>query len=189
MIGELPTSLDVNGTKYSIRSDFRDCLRIIEAFVDEELTMDEKIYISLVIFYKQFDQMPETDYVEAYKQLIWFLDGGDTYEENKSPSKLVMDWKQDEALYFPAINKVAGREVRSMKYLHFWTFLGFYMEIGDGTFATVVSIRSKRNKKKKLEKHEEEFYRSHKSMIDLKRRYTDEEKQSMAAVDRLLGKG
>lgn len=188
MIGELPTSLDVNGTRYSIRSDYRDCLRIMEAFADDELKMEEKKYISLVILYRNFRKMPEKDYEEAYKQLVWFLNGGDL-EENKTPSKPVMDWKQDEALYFPAINKVAVREVRSMKYLHFWTFLGFYMEIGDGTFATVVSIRNKRNKKKKLEKHEEEFYRTHKSMIDLKRRYTEEEKVSMAAVDRILGKG
>ena len=187
MIGSLPTSLSVNDTEYQIRSDYRDCLRIMEAFADEELDIEEKIYISLVILYKDFDRMSESDYEEAYRQLLWFLNGGDTYE-NEEKSKPVMDWKQDESLYFPAINKVAGREVRAMKYLHFWTFLGYYQEIGEGTFATVVNIRNKKNKGKKLEKYEQDFYRSHKNMIDLKRKYTAEEQASLDAAKRLVGR-
>lgn len=190
MIGALPTSIDVNGNRYAIRTDFRDCLRIFEVFADEDLDIQQKVYVSMVIFYKDFNRIPEFDYENAYKQMIWFLDGGDFAEDdNGFTSKPVMDWKQDERLYFPAINKVAGREVRELKYLHFWTFLGYYMEIGDGTFATVVAIRNKKNKRMKLEKHEEEFYRRNKAMIDLKRKYTDVEQRSMAAIDKLLGRG
>lgn len=36
-IGELPTSLTVNGTDYPINSDFRVCLNILQAMADPDL--------------------------------------------------------------------------------------------------------------------------------------------------------
>ena len=51
------------------------------------------------------------------------------------------------------------------------------MEIGECTFSTVVSIRSKRAKGKKLDKWEEEFYRENRKMIDLPQKLTAEEQE------------
>ena len=51
------------------------------------------------------------------------------------------------------------------------------MEIGEGTFQTVISIRSKKRKGQKLEKWESDFYRENKKMIDLPLRLTDEEQE------------
>ena len=50
-----------------------------------------------------------------------------------------MDWDQDAPLIVPAINKVLGGEVRAMPYLHWWTFVGAYMEIGEGVFSSVLA--------------------------------------------------
>ena len=41
--------------------------------------------------------------------------------------------------------------------MHWWTFISYYMGIGEGGLATVVSIRDKIIKGKKLEKYEKEF--------------------------------
>ena len=49
------------------------------------------------------------------------------------------------------------------------------MEIGECSFSNIVSIRSKKQKGKKLDKWEEEFYREHKKEIDLPRKLTKEE--------------
>ncbi len=54
-------------------------------------------------------------------------------EEDIMPVK-VMDWEQDEPILFPAINQVAGCEVRSVPYIHWWTFVGYFMEIREGIF-------------------------------------------------------
>ena len=78
-------------------------------------------------------------------------------------------WEQDAGMIVPAVNRVAGCEVRALPYLHWWTFLGYYMEIGDGLFAQVLNIRQKKSKGKKLEKWEKEFYRENKKIIDLKK--------------------
>jgi hypothetical protein len=95
-----------------------------------------------------------------------------------------MDWEQDAPLIMPAINKVAGREVRAVEYMHWWTFLGLYMEIGESQFATVINIRQKLQKKKPLEKHEKEYYRQNKAVVDLKKKISSED---LDALDELIG--
>ena len=96
-------------------------------------------------------------------------------EETQSPA--LMNWEQDAGLIIPAVNKVIGKEVRAIPYMHWWTFAGAYMEIGESLFSQVLSIRQKKQKHQKLEKWEQEFYQKNRSMIDLKKRYSKEEKQ------------
>ena len=68
MIGELPTALTVNGTDYRIRTDYRDTLRIIEAFNDPELQPRDKLFVCLYILYEDFEEMPPEDYEKAYEK-------------------------------------------------------------------------------------------------------------------------
>ena len=116
MLGQLPQALTVGGIEYEIRSDFRSVLRIIAAFADDELTPQDKIYVTLRQTYKDFGKIPQKDYVEAYEKAMWFVNCGEEPQEKTTPK--VIDWKKDEQLIFPAINKVAGQEVRLVQYMH-----------------------------------------------------------------------
>lgn len=185
MIGRLPSTLEVGGKLYKIRTDFRDILTIMLAFSDPELDEREKYAVMLTILYEDHD-IPAEDVPEAIERAIWFLDCGQTNEDKKPPRK-VMDWEQDESILFPSINKVAGKEVRAVEHMHWWTFMGYFMEIEDGTFSTVLSIRQKRSRGKKLEKWEQEFYRNNRKLCDLKTRYTAEEQAEIDEWNKLLG--
>lgn len=175
---ELPTALDVGGTSYAIRSDFRVVLDILRHYASPDYESDEKALICLGILY--VDDIPQELYEEAYKKAIDFIDAG--IQDDGKPKPRTMDWDQDAPLIVPAINKVLGGEVRAMPYLHWWTFVGAYMEIGEGVFSSVLSIRQKKAKHKKLEKYEQEFYRENKSLIDMQPRLSAEEQ---AEIDRL----
>jgi hypothetical protein len=62
------------------------------------------------------------------------------------------------------------------------------MEIGSKClFASILDIRTKKAKGKKLEKHEQEFYRDNRALIDLERKYSAEELEDKKALDDLLG--
>ena len=172
MIGVLPTSLEVDGRNYEIRTDFRVALLIFQAFNDPELTDYEKNVICLQSLYKEIPSNVEA----ACTKAAWFLDGGDKPRSKQAPTK-VIDWEQDEQLMFPAINKVAGYETRSADYVHWWTFLGFFNEIGEGLWQQIMNIRLKKAKHKKLEKWEKEFYKEHKEIIDLKKKLSKEEQE------------
>ena len=98
-----------------------------------------------------------------------------------------MDWEQDEAIMFPAINKVAGFETRSAEYIHWWTFMGYYMEISEGVFSNVLNLRMKKAKGKKLEKWEREFWNSNRDICTLKTKLSSEEQAEKDRINALLG--
>ena len=186
MIGRLPVSLEVGGKEWAIRTDFRDVLIIMEACADPNLNDREKTEVMLTVLYKDFKTIPGSLYEEAAKRAAWFIDCGSDNTEEKHPKKL-MDWEQDEKILFPAINKVAGHEVRTAEYIHWWTFMGYFMEIEEGTFSTVLTIRQKKSSSKSLSKWEQDFYRKNKSLCDLKTRYTKEEQAEIDYWNQLLG--
>ena len=174
MIGILPTSVEISNKSYSIRTDYRVALLVFEAMADVDLSDAEKAVVAVECLYTDYESIPQCDIVEAIKKAYWFLDGGDMPKSKKQPVKL-MDWKQDESIIFPALNKAAGFETRTVEYMHWWSFLGLFNEIGEGLYSQVMNIRSKRAKGKKLEKWEREFYNEHREMIDLKQKLSSEE--------------
>ena len=185
MIGELPKSLSVNNIEYDIRSDFRDILKIVCAFNDPELENEEKIYVCLCILYEDFDGIPKSDYEAAFKAALDFIDAGAKGDNKKSPR--TMDWEQDENIMFPALNKVAGFETRTADYVHWWTFVGYFMEISEGVFSHVLSLRGKKAKNKKLEKWEREYWQANKDICVLKPKLTAEEQEAKDRLNAMLG--
>lgn len=166
MIGRLPESLSVNGVEYAIKTDFRAILDIMEAFNDKELEIDEQAYICLFLLYEDFESIPKECMQEAFEQAKWFIDCGRQYEESeKAPS--VMNWEKDESIIFPAVNNIARCEVRALKYLHWWTFIGYFMEIKEGVFTTVTSIRKKIAEHKRMDKWEMEYVSKNKNLLSL----------------------
>lgn len=192
MIGALPEVLTVGGEEYPIRTDYRNVLQVFEVFQDPELTQEEKWIVAIYLLFENFscaDDVLEAaqngfDLGEAMKQISWFISAG-------QPEKQVLEqptynWTQDEQMIFSAVNKVAGRETRELEYLHWWTFLGYFNEVGEGTFSFIVGIRHKLNKGKKLEKHEKEFLSHNKELVLMKKPKTKEEQEQEDAYKALL---
>ncbi len=171
MIGALPTTLCVGGEKRRIRSDFRIALLILEACADADLNDREKACVCVKCLYE--DAIPSELFSEALERASWFIDGGNSAQSHVNVR--VMDWAQDEAIIFPAINKVAGKETRAEQYIHWWTFLGYFMEIGEGSFSAIVNIRYKLAKHKPLEKWERDYLRDNEERVKLKTRYSQAE--------------
>lgn len=182
MIGQLPKSLPINGKEVPIQTDYRIALLILQAFNDPELSAQEMAYVMIDALIG-VDALKTDELEEAVKACVWFLDGGKNYSKDNSPR--LMDWEQDEQMIFSAINKVAGQETRNAEYIHWWTFLGYFNEIQEGLFSSVLMIRQKKAKNKKLDKSEQEFYRSHKELIDLKQKYSKEEQEEIDRLNQL----
>lgn len=162
---DIPTSITLGDKTFGIRGkgDYRVILDCFKALEDAELTKEERIIAALVIFYSDLDSVYDIsklgDINEAIKEMYKFFNCG---SENLgvAVNYKVIDWDLDSQLICSAINNVAGKEVRGVEYLHWWTFMGYYLAIGESPLSTVVSIRSKIAKGKKLEKYESEFKRN-----------------------------
>lgn len=190
----LPTSLNVGGRNYKIRTDYRVILDILTAMNDSDIldpgmTEDEKqaekVLTMLQILYIDFDRMPPSDWKEASEKACEFIDCG--IRDDGTPKPRLMDWEQDAPIIVPAVNKVCNFDVRSVKYMHWWTFFGYYMEIGECMLSTVVSIRDKKRRGKKLEKWEQEFYRNNKKLVDLKTKKIERSEEEKEALRKLFG--
>lgn len=190
----LPTSLDIGGKEYKIRSDYRAVLDILTAMNDPEIFepgMSEKeknierVMTMLQILYEDFESIPSNQWNEATKKAKEFIDCG--MSDDGKPKPRLMDWEQDAPLIIPAVNKVCHQDIRSLKYMHWWTFISLYMEIGDCMLSTVISIRKKRKKGQKLEKWEKEFYQNNKSIVDLKVKCEERSDEEKEALRKLFG--
>ena len=177
---ELPTSLTVGGVEREIRSDFRAVLDILIALNDPDLDGQTKNAVFIQIMYPGWAEIPPEDMQEALNEACKFIDHGQEDDGKKRPR--LIDWEQDANLIIPAVNAVAHDEVRALPYLHWWTFLGYFMEIGDSTFSTVLNIRKKRAKCKKLEKWEETFYKENRKTVDLTVRRSQEDEAALKAL-------
>ena len=171
----LPESLMVNGVERAIRPDFRNILRIIIAMKDPELDDREKIYVCLDILYEDFKDIDAEDYEAAFNAATWFINCGDESRSKSKVKKATVDFEQDERLIMAAVNRVAGKELRELEYLHWWTFMGYFMEIGECTYSYILQLRSKRNKGKALENSEKEFWDNNRDICVIREKYTEEE--------------
>ncbi len=187
---EFPTSLNVGGVDYEIRTDYRAVLDVLAALndpdlvdTDPQMTAYMQSCCILEIMYPQYESIPAKHIQEALDKAVKFIDMGIS-DECKKPR--TMDWEQDAPIIIPAVNRVLNKEIRAEKYLHWWTFLGAYMEIGESLFSNVLHIRQKKVKRQKLEKWEQEFYRENKNLIEIKKRYSQEEIEKQEQLKALL---
>lgn len=159
---ELPIRIAINDQEYKITNngDYRMVIDCFFALNDLELTKEYRIYTSLIIFYEDINSIDDIlikfgDNIDiAVQKMFDFFSCGNS--GHKTHYKL-LDWEQDEQMICSAINNVANTEIRAVPYLHWFTFIGYFMSIGEGTFSTIVSIRDKIMRGKKLEKYEREF--------------------------------
>lgn len=181
MIGyDLPVSLCVGGKEYPIRTDFRDILNVLIAMNDPELDDDTKMIVMLKVMYPGWREIIPEHTEEAIRKASEFIDCGFQDDGGKTPR--VIDWKEDANIIIPAINAVAHKEVRAEKSLHWWTFMGYFSEIRESLFSTVLGIRLKKKKGKKLEQWEKDFYKENRNIVDMRTQETEEIKQEKEAI-------
>lgn len=166
----LPKTACIGGMVYPINSDFRDILEVIGYLNDTSRPEYLRWQIAVGLFYD--GNIPEENSQEAMKYLADFISYG---ESDGKPSPKLMDWEQDAQFIIGDVNKVAGKEIREEKFLHWWTFLSYFYGIGEGQLSTIVSIRSKKRSGQKLEKWEEDFYKKNKHKVDFQKLKTPED--------------
>ena len=181
---DLPTEAVIGGKRLSLHADYRDILEIFSYLDDPDLPEYLRWKIALALFYE--GEIPPEDQQEAVTYLLTFLSCGK--QENSKPGPKLMDWEQDAQMIVADVNKVAGQEIRALPFVHWWTFMAWFHAIGEGQLSTVVSIRDKLRRGKKLESWEKDFYRENKENVDLKKRYSSEELQEQARLEQILGR-
>ena len=129
--------------------------------------------------------LPQALWPDATQCLTEFLAAG--RREQPRPGPALMDWQQDAPLIAAGISKAAGQDVRTLPYLHWWSFLAWFDAIGEGSFATVVAIRDKLRRGKRLENWELDYYRTHRAVVELRGVESAEDQAEKRRLLELLG--
>lgn len=161
---DLPSSIIVDDKEYSIRNkgDFRVILDCFVALNDTDLPEQLRVLTCMIIFFNDFNSIEDiaeldSDIIQKLvEQMYLFFNCGETSVGASKPYRLV-DWENDSQLIMSSINVVAHKEIRLEPFVHWWTFMGYYLNIGEGPFSNIVTIREKIVKHKKLEDYEKEF--------------------------------
>lgn len=160
---EIPTKIIIEGEEFPIRNngDYRMVLDCFKALQDADLNPKERVFCSLLIFYDGINSIADInrfpDLEIAVKEMYNFFNCGEEQAVGKNMKYKLIDWEHDSQMICSAVNKVANKEVRAEPYIHWWTFMGYYSAVGESLLSTVITIRDKIMRGKKLEKHEREF--------------------------------
>lgn len=180
MFYSLPTQVEIDGKSYSIRTDFRVILEIIEMLNDPDLNDADKVECIISMFYVK----APINKREAVEKCFEFMDMGE--KPKKSPR--LMDWEHDFNYIIAPVNRVLGFEARAVPYdqkkntggLHWWSFLAAYMEIGgDCVLSQIVNIRDKLARGKRLEKYERDWLKRNGDVVHLPQKYSKEQQEIM----------
>lgn len=177
----LPTSAVIGGVEHPINADYRDILEIFRYMDDPDRPEYIRWRIALALFYE--GEIPVEHRQEAMEYLSEFISCG---EQDSNPGPKLLDWEQDCQIIVADVNKVAGKEIRALPFLHWWTFMAYFNAIGEGQLSTLVSIRDKIKRGKKLEKWEREYYQKNKKRVDLKKRYSAKELAEIEELNKWL---
>lgn len=156
----LPETAEINGKIYPIRTDFRLMIKLLSYLDDRSKPELFRWQVALQTFYKT--PIPPEDSREAMDFLAGFLSGG---RKNAGTGHRCFHWQMDAPAILAGVNQVAGQEVRSLPYLHWWTFLSYFHGIGEGQLSFLVGIREKLRRGEKLTKPEQEFYRANRAWV------------------------
>lgn len=170
---KFPTKIKVNNKVLRINSDFRNCIKIIEAFEDDDLFDEEKYLILIRRLY--IDEVKEEDLEQAIIKGIKFLDLGEENDDNAENVKRLYSFSKDDSYIYTGIRQSHNIDLNSIEYLHWWNFVYLFLDIGqDCMFNQLVYYRKRKNEGK-LTKDEKKVYMSMRKILDLDYSEDDEE--------------
>lgn len=159
---ELPTAVEIDGAEVAINTDFRDALRVILAFEDDELVAVEKRLVLLSSLYAE----PPQNMMAAFEQGVKFLNGGEVPDPDDEPGPRLYSFEQDARFIFAAFRATHGLDLSTVE-LHWWAFLALFFDLGqDTTFCQLVALR-KRVKSGKASKEEKQAAREMGDVFEL----------------------
>lgn len=180
----LPVQVTIHDQQYRLHTDYRDILEIFSYLEDPDLPEPVRWRIAMALFYVQ--PVPPEDWQEALDYLVFFLNCG----AGEQPGPRLMDWDHDASAIIAGVNRAAGQEIRSLSYVHWWSFLSWFHAMEPGQLSTVVSIRDRLYRGKPLENWQKAYYRANREAVVLPvRRSRQEQQERLRLLARLEGKG
>lgn len=163
LLEKVPHAVLIDGKAVPINTDFRVCLRIIQALEDDQLMEHEKLTVLITLLYPD----PPENTALAIEQGLKFLNLGESVDGSKARQQIVYNLNKDSAYIYTAFKSTFNVDLNEVENLHYWKFRSLFADLGkDCFFNTLISLRS-RQRSGKLMDSEKEFIRRNPELISL----------------------
>ena len=163
LLDKLPDSVMIDGAAVKINTDFRVCLKAIQALEDETLMDHEKLSVLIMLLYPE----PPDNTASAISQGLKFLNLGKEAAAAKLNQPQVYSLEKDSSYIYTAFKSSFNIDLNDVEYLHWWKFRSLFADLDkDCFFNTLVSLRS-RQQSGKLTDSEKDYVRRNADLMSL----------------------
>lgn len=185
----LPTSVEVAGDFYAIKTDFRDILRYDELIRSQN---DGNMVLKAVSMLLGDDilQKPDINPEEVVDAIGWFVQRGDNGQKNTLPRTTLglnnatpMDFETDAALIYTAVLQTYKIDLYDIPYLHWWKFNWMLEDISpECRLSKVIEYRTIDVKNKNLSKEQKKVYSALQRYFKVQEKRTEEDEAIVRAL-------
>lgn len=194
LIDELPTKIEINNRIYPIDANFRNCIKIMEAFEDDELTNMEKYYVMLELLYEEMPSQEDLDI--AIEKAVKFLNGGENstikekfedFQIENQKEERVYSFSKDAKYIYSAFQQTHKIDLEQVDFMHWWKFLCLFLDLNRECFFSQMIYLRKQKQRGKLTDEERRTYYEMREILDLN--YVPEEEREKSEFEILLEAG
>lgn len=177
LIDLLPDTVDVEGNRHSINTDFRIGILFEELMQSSEFTDEDKGYMALQLYYEVIPDNIEL----AVKQMLWFYKCGKEDKEvtggsNISQSEIYSFTHDDDYIYSAFLDQY-GIDLQDIEDLHWWKFKAMFKSLKeDNKISKIMGYRSM-TISNDMSDGDKKFYKQMKQIYALPDSRTQEEKE------------
>jgi hypothetical protein len=188
LVDLIPDSVEVNGIKYEINTNFRTSILFEMMMQDNELEDEFKIALTLEQYYpilnsNYYDLIENllNNKNEAIEKILWFYRcGKDTKKSNSGNGKSVKiyDYDCDDEYIYSAFLDQYGIDLQDIKYLHWWKFKAMFNSLKeDNQIIKIMGYRGMDLSKIK-DKEQKAHYKKMQKLYEIPKGKTEIDKNS-----------
>ena len=146
LIDLVPSSVDINGKKYEINSDFRTSILFELLMRDNLMQNKDKFNIALKLYYPVIPK----DSTLAIEQLLWFYRCGKDVVNSRGNGKgqgmgstQIYSFEHDDDYIYAAFMDQYNIDLQDIEYLHWWKFKAMFKSLKeDNMIVKIMGYRS-----------------------------------------------
>lgn len=188
LIDELPTKVEIEGTKYEINSDFRTSILFELLMQDYEVNDQDKIIRALELYYPVLPSNVDL----AIEKILWFYRCGKDIKTSKGNGKgksvtSIYNFNYDDDYIYAAFLDQYRVDLQDIEYLHWWKFKAMFKALKeDNEIVKIMSYRAMDLSKIK-DKEQNKFYQEMKKLYEIP--ISKDEEQKLNDIEKALLKG
>lgn len=185
LIEGLPKTVTVNGSPFSLKTNFYIGIIFTELMTDSKITPYEKVIRAIDLWYQEKPPMESYDQIkEAFDKIMWFYTMGENEEESTTNSRVrvrnrptrILDYEADQAYIVSAFQQQYGIDL-TVENIHWWRFKMLFNGLTEKTkMVKIMQYRAMEIDPKMPEK-QRKFYQEMKILYALPDKRTEEEKE------------